>query len=268
MPYSWPDNGPACFSDTPLPPHQPGHPLMTASRQALITFCLRQTIPVACAYIFLGMAYGICMNAAGWHPAWTLLSSLIIYAGSMQFVLVPLLASGASLTTIALMTLFINARHLFYGIGCIETFRHAPRRTYPYLIFALTDETYSLLCTLKIPPELDRQQVFFTISLCNHAYWLLGSLLGALAGHALPLNFTGIDFTMTALFTVIFLEQWQSASHHGPALIGAACSLFFLLWLGPAHFLLPALIVTVAVLMLAGQRLTPPPATDNGDSHA
>lgn len=240
---------------------------MTASRRALIAFCLRQTIPVACAYIFLGMAYGICMNTAGWHPVWTLLGSLIIYAGSMQFVLVPLLASGASLTTIALMTLFINARHLFYGIGFIETFRQARRSAYPYLIFALTDETYSLLCALKIPPELNRQQVIFTISLCNHAYWLLGSLLGALAGQTLPLDFTGIDFTMTALFTIIFLEQWQNASRHGPALIGAACSLFFLLCIGPGHFLLPALVVTVTLLMLAGPRLAPATA-DNGDRHA
>lgn len=226
---------------------------MPASRQSLLRYCLRQTIPVACAYIFLGMAYGICMSAAGWNPLWTTLGSVLIYAGSMQFVLVPLLVSGASLLTIALMTLFINARHLFYGIGFIETFRPARRGAYPYLIFALTDETYSLLCSLNIPPELNRQQVLLTISLCNHAYWVLGSLLGALAGQTLPVDFTGIDFVMTALFTVIFIEQWQRTNQHAPALTGLICSILFLMWLGPAHFLLPTLVASVALLMLYNQ---------------
>ncbi len=225
--------------------------------------CLLQTLPVAGGYLFLGMAFGIYMTDAGWHPGWVMATSLFVFAGSLQFALVALLVSGASLATVALMALFINARHLFYGIGFIEPFRKMGWK-YPYMVFALTDETYSLLCSASAPAGVDRREVYFCISVLDHGYWLCGSLAGAWLGQAAPMDFAGIEFAMTALFVVIFLDQWKRYRCHWPALAGLGFGVLFLVLLGRDAFLLPALGMTVSLLLVLRQRIV---AVESGVTH-
>lgn len=213
-------------------------------------FAFRQSLGVLFGYVFLGTAFGILLRQAGFGALWSLAFSGLVYAGSLQFVLAGFLAAPTSLPTVALMSLFINARHLFYGLSFIERFRSMGKKR-PYMIFSLTDETYSVLCGMdEVPAGVDKNGAMFLAALLDQLYWVAGSLLGTLAG-GLPLDFTGIDFSMTALFLVIFLEQWRGAKSHLPALLGLGCGAAFLLALGPDHFLPPALCATVALLLLA-----------------
>ena len=213
-------------------------------------FAFRQSLGVLFGYVFLGTAFGILLRQAGFGALWSLAFSGLVYAGSLQFVLAGFLAAPTALPTVALMSLFINARHLFYGLSFIERFRSTGKKR-PYMIFSLTDETYSVLCGMdEVPAGVDKNGAMFLVALLDQLYWVAGSLLGTFAG-SLPLDFTGIDFSMTALFLVIFLEQWRGAKSHLPALLGLGCGAVFLLALGPDNFLLPALCTTVAVLLLA-----------------
>ncbi len=230
-----------------------------------LKFAARQTLPVLCGYIFLGIAFGLLLQQAGYGWGWALLSSALIYAGSMQFVLVQLLGGGfGSLVSVALTTLSVNSRHLFYGLSFLEEFAHMGGAR-PYMIFSLTDETYSLLCGVRVPPALDRKRTFLCISALDQCYWVTGSLLGNVLGSVLPFDMTGIDFAMTALFVVIFIEQWLSAATHAPALLGLGFGLLSLLVFGPDAFLLPALVCTVLALGLLRGRIGPavdPPAKE------
>lgn len=213
-------------------------------------FAFRQSLGVLFGYVFLGTAFGILLRQAGFGALWSLAFSGLVYAGSLQFVLAGFLAAPTALPTVALMSLFINARHLFYGLSFIERFRSMGKKR-PYMIFSLTDETYSVLCGMdEVPAGVDKNGAMFLVVLLDQLYWVAGSLLGTFAG-GLPLDFTGIDFSMTALFLVIFLEQWRGAKSHLPALLGLCCAGVFLLVLGADNFLLPALCTTVAVLLLA-----------------
>lgn len=213
-------------------------------------FAFRQSLGVLFGYVFLGTAFGILLRQAGFGALWSLAFSGLVYAGSLQFVLAGFLAAPTALPTVALMSLFINARHLFYGLSFIERFRSMGKKR-PYMIFSLTDETYSVLCGMdEVPAGVDKNGAMFLVALLDQLYWVAGSLLGTFAG-GLPLDFTGIDFSMTALFLVIFLEQWRGAKSHLPALLGLGCGAVFLLALGPDNFLLSALCTTVAVLLLA-----------------
>jgi 4-azaleucine resistance transporter AzlC len=212
-----------------------------------LKFAFIQSVPVLFGYVFLGTAFGILLQKAGYNYIWALFASLTVYAGSLQFVLVSFLSFGTALTTVALMTLFINSRHIFYGLSFIEKFKETGK-AYPYMIFSLTDETYSVLCSLKVPDNINKNTVMFLIALLNHSYWVVGSVLGALIGQIIPFDVTGIDFSMTALFVVIFLEQWKTSKTHLPALIGFASGIIFLIIFGPDNFLLPSLIATVILL--------------------
>ncbi|MGN0975592.1 MAG: AzlC family ABC transporter permease [Gemmiger sp.] len=209
-------------------------------------FAARQTVPVLCGYMFLGIAFGLVLHQAGYGWGWALAMSLFVYAGSLQFVLAGMLGSAGLLST-ALTALSVNSRHLFYGLSFLEKFR-AMDRARPYMIFSLTDETYSLLCSVQTPEGMDENRVLFFISLLDQIYWMAGSVLGAVLGNVLPFDLTGIDFAMTALFVVIFLEQWLNASSRLPAVIGLAFGLLSLALFGPQRFLLPALIATVLAL--------------------
>ena len=215
-----------------------------------IGFAFKQSIPVMLGYIFLGIAFGLLLQNAGYSFVWAFLASVIIYAGSMQFVLVSLLTAGAGLLYTAVMTLFINGRHIFYGLSFVEKYKKMGK-AYPYMVFSLTDETYSVLCGTKLPEGMEESKVFFWISLFDQCYWVLGSVIGALAGSYITFNSTGIDFSMTALFVVIVVEQWQGQKSHFPALLGAVCGIVWLLVLGPDRFILPALCSCMAVLLLA-----------------
>lgn len=214
-----------------------------------IGFAFHKTIPVMLGYIFLGMAFGLMLQNAGYNFLWAFLASAIIYAGSMQFVLVTLLTSGVSLIYAAVMTLFINGRHIFYGLSFVEKYKKMGK-AYPYLVFSLTDETYSVLCGTRVPEDMDEKKVYFWISLFDQCYWVAGSTLGALAGQYITFDSTGIDFSMTALFVVIVIEQWQEKEAHISAVIGAVCGIAFLLLFGADSFILPALLCAMLALLI------------------
>lgn len=205
------------------------------------------TLPVMTGYLFLGVGFGIILQQNGYGPLWALAMSLFIYAGSMQYVGIGLLTGGASLLTAALTTLMVNARHLFYGLSMIEPYKGAGRRK-SYLIFALTDETYSLV-SRKLPEDVERISYCFFVSLFDQCYWVLGSILGSLAGN-LPVDFTGIDFALTALFVTVFVEQWLSSKNHLPALVGVICAAVCLVLFGADNFLIPTMILIAAILVM------------------
>ena len=206
---------------------------------------LMDTLPVMTGYLFLGFGFGIYLNQNGYGPLWALAMSLFIYAGSMQFVAVSLMIGGASLLTTALTTLMVNARHLFYGISMVETYKTAGSKK-PYLIFALTDETYSLVSQTN--RKEDHLSYCFFVSLLDHIYWVSGSLLGGLAGTWIPINYEGIDFVLTALFVTIFVEQWLSTKDHFPAVTGLLCTLVCLLLFGQDLFLIPSMVMIALIL--------------------
>ena len=206
------------------------------------------TIPVLCGYLFIGFAFGVMLRDAGFAPPWAFLSSLTIYAGSGQYLLVSLLAANASLVTVAVMTLLLNCRHIFYGLSFLETFHQMGRKKW-YMIFSLTDETYSLLCSLNTPEGIDPNAMRFWIALLDHSYWIFGSVIGADNGGVQPFESTGIDFAMTSLFTVIFVEQWMSARCHIPAFLGLGAAAISLAILGPDNFILPAMIAICVMLV-------------------
>ena len=205
------------------------------------------TLPVMTGYLFLGFGFGIILQQNGYGVLWALAMSLFIYAGSMQYVGVGLLTGGASLAAAALTTLMVNARHLFYGISMLDTYKGTGKRK-PYLIFALTDETYSLV-SRKLPEGVEKTAYCFLVSLFDQCYWVAGSAVGALAGK-LPLDFTGIDFALTALFVTIFVEQWLSTKNHLPALMGVGSAVLCLVIFGAENFLIPTMILIAAILMM------------------
>lgn len=207
-----------------------------------------QTIPVMAGYLSLGIAFGLMLQSIGYGPGWAFLMGLFIYAGSAQFLAVELLAAGASLPQIALLTFLLNFRHLFYGLSMIEKYRGTGIRKI-YLIFGLTDETYALLTSYKAPQGMAGKDYYFAVTLMNQGYWVLGCVIGAAAGSVLPFDTTGIDFAMTALFAVLFVEQWKTRKNHIPAIAGFAITIAALYLFGPDNFLIPALIVVSFVLL-------------------
>lgn len=209
---------------------------------------LIDTLPVMTGYIFLGFGFGIIMQQNGFGAWWSLAMSVFIFAGSMQYVGVGLLTAGADLMTAAMATLVVNARHLFYGISMIDAYKGTGRKK-PYLIFGLTDETYSLVSREQLPEGIDRHLYFLAVTLFDQCYWVTGSVLGSLAGSLLPMNFEGIDFALTALFVTIFVEQWLSTKNHLPAVVGLGAALVCLLVFGPDTFLIPSMILIAALLI-------------------
>lgn len=207
------------------------------------------SLPVMTGYVFLGFGFGILMHKNGYGLLWSLAMSLFIYAGSMQYVAVTLMTSGASFLTAALTTVVVNARHLFYGISMVDGYKGTGRKK-PYLIFALTDETYSLVSKNQIPDGVDHHSYCFLVSLFDHAYWVTGTALGALAGSLIPINYEGIEFVLTALFVTIFVEQWLSVQDHRPALIGIGTSVVCLLLFGKDVFLIPSMLIIALGLTL------------------
>ena len=210
------------------------------------------TLPVMTGYVFLGTGFGILMSQNGYGFGWSVAMSLFIYAGSMQYLTVSLLTGGASALTAALTTLMVNARHLFYGISMIEGYRDMGKKK-PYLIFALTDETYSLVSRVPPPEGVDRGKYCLLVSFLDQCYWVGGTALGALLGSALTINFEGIDFALTALFVTIFVEQWLSTKNHWPAIIGVMSTLICLLIFGQDIFLIPSMVL-IALLLTLGQK--------------
>ena len=219
-----------------------------------VRFAMKQITPLLLSYVPIGLAAGILLYQAGYGVLWAAVSAFFIYAGSMQIVMVSLLTAGIPVPMIALMTLFINARHIFYGISFVERYRRMGK-LYPYMILTLTDETYSLLCAIEYPEDVDGQRADFLIQLSCHLCWTLSCVAGALLGVALPVDFTGIEFSATALFTAVAVNQWRQFPSRVPAITGFVSGVFFWLLLGPDNFILPALSVSVVTLMLLKSRL-------------
>lgn len=208
------------------------------------------TIPVMTGYLVLGFGFGIVLKSNGYGIWVAFAMSLFIYAGSMQYVAVELLTSGATLIAVALTTLLVNARHLFYGISMIDKYKATGKKK-PYLIFALTDETYSLVCNDKPEvPEEHRKDYYFFVSIFNQSYWIVGSVLGAVVGTLVKFNSEGIDFALTALFLTVFLEQWLSTKRHAPAIIGVVTSVVCLVIFGKDNFLIPTMLIIATLLCL------------------
>lgn len=209
----------------------------------------KASIPVMMGYIVLGMAFGMLLESKGYHFIYALLMSVFIYAGSMQFVAIELLTSGATLINAAIMTLLINARHLVYGLSMIKKFDNMGALK-PYMIFSLTDETYSLLVGSKAPEDCDEKYYLFFISFFDQCYWVLGSLAGSLLGSLLTINTTGLDFAMTALFVVIVLEQFLTSQKHIYTYLGFSISIICLLVFGSDAFIIPSMIGIIVGLLL------------------
>lgn len=218
-------------------------------KKDLLRRALLDTLPVMTGYVFLGFGFGILMERNGFGWLWAGAMSLFIYAGSMQYVAISLLTSGAGLLTAALTAFVVNARHLFYGISMVDSYKGSGGKK-PYLIFSLTDETYSLVSQQKTPDH----GYCFLVSLFDHIYWVSGTILGSLAGKVLPINFEGVDFALTALFVTIFVEQWLSTKNHGPALIGMISTLACLLIFGSEVFLIPSMVLIATLLILMGKQ--------------
>lgn len=212
------------------------------------------TIPVLTGYLFLGMAYGILMNDKGFHLGWILLNSVVVYAGSMQFVGIGLLTLGFQPLHALFMTLMVNARHLFYGISMLGKYKGIGKQK-PYLIFGLTDETFSIVCSTDAPKGVAKEWFFFFITFLNQCYWVLGSILGGILGQFIGFDTTGLDFALTALFVVIFVNQWLEQKDHTPALVGVFATVISLVVCGPDQFIIPAMIMILAVLTIFRSKL-------------
>ncbi len=207
------------------------------------------SIPVLAGYIVLGIGFGILMHGANFGVLKTAAMSLFIYAGSMQYVGVGLITGGASMLTTAITTVMVNARHLFYSISMIDRYKSAGKFK-PYMIFALTDETYSLLCDGKTPTDTEPELYRFLVSLFNHSYWVLGSVIGNLIGAVLPFSTKGIEFSMTALFVASFTEQYLTTKDHIPAITGLISTFLCLVIFGSENFLIPSMLLITLVLTL------------------
>lgn len=205
------------------------------------------TIPVMTGYLFLGAAFGILLNSKGYHFGWAILMSFFIYAGSMQFIAVNLLTVAFNPINAFLITLIVNARHLFYGVSMLKNFNGIGSLK-PYLIAGLTDETYSILCSTEPPDGIDKTWFMFFITLLNQMYWVIASAAGGLIGSLFTFDTMGIDFVMTALFVVIFINQWKSEKKHIPAITGVAVSVICLLIFGPENFIIPSMALIVLAL--------------------
>ncbi len=214
------------------------------------------TLPVMAGYLILGIGFGLLLQSKGFGLLWAVVMSAGIYAGSMQFVAVDLLSSGASLLSAALMTLMVNARHLFYALAMLVRYRNMGKAK-PYLVFSLTDETFSLVSHIDPPGDVDRKSFYFAVSALDHCYWIMGSAIGSLFGTMVPLNTRGVDFSMTALFLVIVTGNLVKKESRSPSVLGIACSALCLAVFGPDRFLIPAMALILAALYLLRKRLEP-----------
>lgn len=243
------------------------------NQKEVLQYAFIKSLPVLCSYIFLGIAYGILMEEAGFPWYATMFASVIVYTGAFQFVLTTLMVAGASLVTVAVTAFLVNSRQTFYALTFMDDFNKMGRFK-PFMIFSLTDETYAVNCSLKMPettaeadnfreaPEasknsiafhmlsdIDRRRVMRLLAVYCWLYWIAGSVAGALIGQLIPFSMEGIDFCMTALFIIIFINQWEKSKNHFAALTGLAVAIVCLLLFGEGRFMLPALIIVSAILV-------------------
>lgn len=220
------------------------------NKKAMRTVFL-DTVPVLIGYLFLGAGFGILLaEQTGKGVVWALCMAVCMLAGSGQYLAVSLLATNASLISTVIATLLVNARHVFYGISLLDTYNDAGKKK-PYMIFSLTDETYSLVTQNEPPEGMSRHAYCFWVSLLDHCYWVAGCVLGNLAGSYIPINFEGVEFVLTALFVTMFVEQWLSHKNHLPAMIGVVVTAVCLAVFGSEIFLIPSMVLIAVLLTIS-----------------
>ncbi len=212
------------------------------------------TLPIFAGFLFLGLAYGIYMNASGFSFVYPMLMSLLIYGGSLEFVAVEMLLSPFAPLQVFIMTLLIQARHIFYGISMLDRYKGMGWKKY-YLIFGMCDESFSINFTADIPADVDKGWFMFFVTLLNHFYWFAGATLGGFVGSLLKFDTTGISFVMTAMFVVIFLEQWLKEENHISSLIGIITAAICLICFGSDSFMLPTMAVIIILLTISKKKL-------------
>lgn len=220
---------------------------------AALRFAFPKTIPIMAGFLFLGMTYGILMNTSGFNFLYPLFSSLLVFAGSMEFLIPGILLGPYDPLGAFGLALVVNSRHLFYGISMLDKYRDTGWKKY-YLVYGMCDESFSINCSMEVPEGIDRGWAMFFTTLLNQIYWVAGATIGGLAGSLLTFDTGGLDFAMTALFVVIFLDQWLKEKDHSSSLIGLALSVLALLIFGADAFILPAMAAILAVLLIKGMR--------------
>ncbi|MDO5849028.1 MAG: AzlC family ABC transporter permease [Methanobrevibacter sp.] len=223
-------------------------------RKTAVKEAFKTSIPIMAGYLLLGIGFGVLLRDAGYGVLWAFAMSVLIYAGALQYVGVGLIAGGAGIINIIITSFAVNARHLFYSISMIKEYRGAGKKK-AYLAFALTDETYSLLCDGHYPEGTNKHEYRFFLSMFNQCYWIVGGIIGNLLGEILPFNSSGIEFSMTAIFVAAFVSQWKATDNHIPAIIGIACSVVCLIIFGSEGFLIPAMLMITFALLLFREKL-------------
>ncbi|APB31199.1 AzlC family ABC transporter permease [Vagococcus teuberi] len=215
---------------------------------------LPYTLPICVGFLFLGMSYGFLMRSMGFSVWYPMLMSFFIYAGSMEFVTANLLMSAYNPLYAFVLTLLVNARHMFYGISMLNKYKNTGWKKF-YLIYGMCDESFTINCTVTPPKDVDKGWFMFFVTLLNQIYWVGGATLGALLGSFITFDTTGIGFVMTALFVVMFINQWEESSDHRPALIGLISSFICLILLGADNFMLPAMALIILIFTLDRKNL-------------
>jgi 4-azaleucine resistance transporter AzlC len=219
-------------------------------------YAVKHSFPIFISFVPVALAYGVLMESAGYNFIWTGACSFFVLAGSLQYLMVSFFAGGVSLATVAVMALMVNSRHIFYGLSFIEKFRSFGLWKY-FLIFSLTDENYSLHCSHNFPDDINEKWAYVVTASMAWMYWVVLSIAGALIGTLIPFDTTGIDFALTALFIVILIEQMKGADNRLPALLAFVSSIVCLIFFGPSNFILPSLLITVALLIILRSRIEP-----------
>ena len=220
------------------------------NRKALKTVFL-DTVPVLTGYLFLGAGFGILLSEkVGYGVGWAMAMGVFMLAGSGQYLAVSLMADHASLISAVIATLFVNIRHIFYGISLLDTYKGAGKKK-PYMIFALTDETYSLVTQNQPPEGMSKHLYCFLVSLFDHIYWIIGCGLGNVLNNVVPISFEGVEFVLTALFVTMFVEQWLSHKNHLPAIIGVGSTALCLALFGSEIFLIPSMVLIAVLLTIS-----------------
>ena len=226
---------------------------MKAENKSIRKKAFTATLPIMAGYLVLSMGFGIILRSKGYGAIWAFAMSTVIYADSMQYLAIDLICGGAGLLTTALTTLMVNARHLFYGISMVDKYKNAGKAK-PYLIYALSDETYSLVCVDLDMEEGERNKFCLFVTALDQFYWVLGSVLGSLLGAVISFNTEGMDFALTALFVTVFVEQWLSTRDHAAAIVGVGTSVICLVLFGSGSFLIPSMVAITLALTLMRKR--------------
>lgn len=261
--------GRAAASGTPAEPAGPAGRSSGGVRRRAFRAALPLTLPIAAGFFFLGGSYGLLMHAKGFALLWPMAMAFFIFAGSMEFVTVNLLLSAFNPLSALLLAIMVNARHLFYGLSMLGPFANTGWKK-PYLIFAMCDESFAINSSARVPDDVDRGWFMLFVSLLNRWYWLIGTAIGWLVGGLLPFSTRGIEFVLTALFLVIFLDQWKTSPRHLPAVISVLASAGALALLGPDRFMIPALAVMLVLFVALRPYLDAPAdkAGAGGADHA